>query len=210
MKINKVIKFLILSDVALEGGFGFLTPIFAIFLTQNIRGGNVEVAGFAAAIYWTIKSLLIVPIGKFLDKTDGEKDELIFVVVGNLLMAGAVLGYLFAFLPRHIYGLEVIFAIGMAMNIPGYTSIFTRHIDRGKEAFEWSVRGSLIGFGAGIAGVLGGMTAYRFGFSALFIGVAVFFFLSAVFPLFIFRDIFANKKHFGYLPLPFKDEKEIE
>lgn len=210
MKINKVIKILILSDVALEGGFGFLNPIFAIFLTQNIKGGNVEVAGIAAAIYWVVKSLLIVPLGKFLDKTDGEKDELIFIIVGNLLMAAAVFGYLFACLPWHIYMLEIVSAVGMAMNIPGYTSIFTRHIDRGSEAFEWSVRGSLIGFGAGLAGILGGMTAYRFGFAVLFVGVAVFFVLSSVFPLFIFGDVFSTKKHFGYLPLPFKDEKEIE
>jgi len=54
IKINKIIKILILSDVALLSGFGFIVPIFAIFLVGKIQGGNVEVAGYAAAIYWIV------------------------------------------------------------------------------------------------------------------------------------------------------------
>ncbi|PIP17793.1 MAG: hypothetical protein COX43_02310, partial [Parcubacteria group bacterium CG23_combo_of_CG06-09_8_20_14_all_35_9] len=59
LKINKVVKILIFSDVALVSGFGFVSPIFAIFLSENIQGGGVEVAGFAAAIFWIVKSLVL-------------------------------------------------------------------------------------------------------------------------------------------------------
>jgi len=40
--MNKVIKVLILSDVALLTGLGFVAPIFAIFLTKQIQGGNLD------------------------------------------------------------------------------------------------------------------------------------------------------------------------
>ncbi len=187
--INKVIKILILSDVALIAGLGFVTPIFAIFLTDQIQGGNLEVIGYAAAIYWIVKSLVLIPFGKYLDRNHGEKDDLWFVVIGNLLAALAVFGYLFSRLPWHIYLLQTIYAVGMGMNIPGYTAIFTRHIDKGKEAFDWSVRGALVGMATGITGALGGMVAHKFGFSTLFVGVGIFILLSAFLPLLIIKEM---------------------
>lgn len=204
-KINKVIRVLILSDVFLITGLGFITPIFAIFLTNNIKGGNVEVAGFAAAVYWIVLSLVLIPFGKYLDKNHGEKDDLYFIVIGNLLAALAVFGYIFSYLPWHIYLLQAIYAIGMGMNIPGYTAIFTRHVDKGKEAFSWSARAAFIGVGAGIAGALGGIIAHRFGFISLFIGVGIFILLSAFVPFFISKNILP-KDHIGFHIPPIKKE----
>lgn len=198
--INKVIKILILSDLALLTGLGFIAPIFAIFLTENIKGGNIEVVGFAAAIYWIVKSIVIIPFGRYLDKNHGEKDDLWFIVIGNLLAALAVFGYIFSYLPWHIYFLGALYAIGMGMNIPGYTAIFTRHIDKGREAFNWSVRGALIGMGTGVAGALGGVIAYRFGFNILFIGVTIFILLSAFLPFLISKEMRAKDKKMPVVP----------
>jgi MFS family permease len=205
LKINKVIRVLILSDVLLVTGLGFITPIFAIFLTNKIKGGNVEIAGFAASFYWITLSLVLIPFGKYLDKNHGEKDDLYFIIIGNLLAALAVFGYLFSYLPWHIYLLQTIYALGMGMNIPGYTAIFTRHIDKGKEALSWSTRAAFVGVGAGIAGALGGVIAHRFGFNALFIGVGIFILLSASIPFLISKNILP-KNHTGFrLPLVKKD-----
>jgi MFS family permease len=193
--INKVIKTLMFSDVLLLTGFGFISPIFAIFLKENIQGGGVEVAGFAAAIYWGVKSILQIPFGKYLDKIKGEKDDLWFVVIGNILAALAVFGYIFSSFPWHIYLCQGIYSLGMAMNIPGWSAIFTRHIDKGKEAFEWSTRSTFIGIGAGISGALGGIIAAKFGFNILFTGVGIFALASALLPFLIYKDIFP-RDHF--------------
>lgn len=189
-QINKVIKILIFSDVALVGGIGFMAPIFAIFLTERIQGGNVAVAGYAAAIYWIVQSLVVIPLGMFLDKNHGEKDDILFIILGNILAALAVFGYIFSYYPWHIYLCQIIYAIGMGMNIPGYTAIFTRHIDKGREAFDWSVRSALIGFGSGVAGASGGIIANCFGFNVLFASVIVFLLISALLPLLIRKELF--------------------
>jgi len=188
-KINKVIKNLIYSDVFLLTGLGFVAPIFAIYLTENIEGGNIEVVGFAAAIFWIVNSLVIIPIGRFLDKNHGEKDDLWFIVLGNILAALAVLGYLFSKFPWHIYILQGLYGLGMAMNMAGYTAIFTRHIDKDKEAYEWSVRGAWVGIGSGLAGAVGGWVAYNFGFTNLFIGIIIFILVSAILPLLILKEM---------------------
>lgn len=198
--INKVIKILILSDVALISGLGFVTPIFAIFLTSQIQGGNVKVVGYAAAIYWIVMSLVVIPFGRYLDKNHGEKDDLWFIIIGNLLAALAIFGYLFSRLPWHIYLLQTVYALGMGMNIPGYTAIFTRHIDKGREAFDWSVRAALIGMGAGLTGALGGIVAHKFGFHVLFTGVGIFILLSAFLPLLISREMIPKDKRMARIP----------
>lgn len=204
--INKVVKVLILSDVILLTGLGFVSPIFAIFIANDIQGGDVRAAGFAASVYWIVLSLVLIPIGKYLDKKHGEKDDLWFIVIGNTLAALAAFGYLFSFLTWHIYVLQAVYGIGMGMNIPGYTAIFTRHINKGREAQSWSVRAAFVGIGSGIAGSLGGIIAYRFGFDLLFTGVGIFLFFSALLPLLISKELLPKEEKLS----PIQEIKTIE
>ena len=192
--INKVIMNLILSDVALLTGLGLAAPIFAIFLTDQIHGATIETAGFAAAAYWIVHSLAIIPIGKYLDRNHGEKDDLWAVVLGNIFAAIAVFGYIVSKYPWHIYVLQGIYGLGMAMNMAGYTAIFTRHIDKGGESYEWSVRGAWAGVGTAVSGGLGGWFAYNFGFTALFVVVILFVLFSALLPFFIFKEMSPRNK----------------
>jgi len=182
-------------------GLGFVSPIFAIYLTDRIQGGNIEVVGYSAAVYLIVKSLVIIPFGRYLDKNHGERDDLWFIAFGSLLGAVSVFGYIFSYLPWHIYLLQAIYAIGMGMNIPGYTAIFTRHINKGSEAFDWSVRSCLTGIGAGLAGALGGIIANRVGFNILFIGVGIFILISAFLPLLIYKKISLEDKKVPRIPI---------
>lgn len=188
-KINKIIRILILSDLYIISGFGFVAPIFAIFIMEQIKGGDVKVAGFAAAIYWIVKSILQIPIGIILDKHKGEKDDFYFLVIGIIISGLVPIGYIFSYLPIHIYLLEVIYAIGMALAIPAWGGIFTRHIDKGKEATEWSVESTVLGIGTGISGAIGGLFVAMFGFKILFVIVSIFVILGGLIPLLIYKEI---------------------
>ena len=77
--INKIIWILIFSNFLLEAAAGFLAPILAVFITGSIVGGTISVAGFAAAAYWIPKSIFQIPIGYYLDKKAGEKDDLLLL-----------------------------------------------------------------------------------------------------------------------------------
>lgn len=202
--INRIIKVLTCSDLLLLTGFGFIAPIFAIFIDQRITLGDpaeaAKVAGFAMAIYWAVKSILQIPIGNYLDKNHGERDDIIFVILGNILASLAAFAYIFCYLPWHIYLIQAVYSLGMAMNIPAWTAIFTRHIDKGKEAFEWATRSTVIGIGAGISGALGGILASSIGFTALFIVVGLFVLLSSLVLLLILWEISARDKKTPRVP----------
>jgi len=189
ISVNKVIRTLIGADLIFLSAFGLITPIFAVFITEQIQGGNIEVVGFAAAIYWIIKSLLQIPIGNFLDRKKGEKDDLYFLILGYLIVALVPLGYIFSYLPWHIYVLEGIYGIGMAMALPSWCAIFSRHIDKGKEGFEWSLESTAFSFGTGVTGAIGGILVSNFGFNAVFVMVSIFALIGALLPFLIYKDI---------------------
>ncbi len=173
LKLNKIIKYLILSDLIFYTGWGLITPIFAIFIIGNIQGGTILVAGIASSIYWILKSGLRVPIGIFLDNHRGEKDDYFFLVVGLLIAALIPFGYIFSKLPWHIYVLQTVYAVGMAMSLSGWSAIFTRHIDKGKEATEWGLDATSYGIGIGVSAAIGGWAVTQFGFNPVFIAVGV-------------------------------------
>lgn len=171
-------------DFAINSAFGSFAPIFAIFLTTQIEGGNVQVAGFATAAYWISKSFLQLPIARFLDKTDGEKDDFYALFIGYLLGSFSIFLYLFASEPFHIYLIEAFLGVSMAVAVPAWYGIFTRHIDHNHTSFEWSLESVFsVGIATALSGALGGIIATQFGFNVLFIGAGILSLIGSFFVL---------------------------
>lgn len=203
--ISKIVKVLITSDFFLNLGWGLLSPIFALFILQKITNDPfkaAEVAGFAALFYWISKSFIEIPIGHFLDKTDGERDDFWFMIIGLFIVGLVPIGFLFSTQPWHIYAFQVMHAVGMAMTLPSWLAIFTRHVDKGREAFEWSLETTSIGAGAGIAGGIGGIISSVLGFKVLFIFVSVLTIFSAFLLLFVKNNV--SKRGDGFRGAPEK------
>lgn len=191
---------MIQADLIFVSAFGLITPIFAIFITDQIQGGNIKVVGFAAAIYWILKSLLQLPIGRYLDKNLGEKDDFYFVIAGNFVAILIPLGYVLSSLPWHIYCLQALYAIGMSMVVPAWSAIFTRHIDKGKEAFEWSLESTAVGLGVGVTGAVGGIVASTFGFNIVFFFVSMGALMGTLLLATVYKHIYPRGDHHLYVP----------
>ncbi len=200
LSANKVVKYLILSDLAFWTGWGLVNPIFAIFVVSKIQGGNAFVVGLAAAIFWIVRSSFRVPIGILLDTRPTEKDDY-FVLVAGLFLASLIpFGYIFATNPLHVYLLQAVYGFGLAMSLSGWAAIFTRHIDKGKESTQWGLDATSIGFGIGIAGAVGGWAVTRFGFTVVFVVVGALGLLGVIM-LFALRNeikgVFDHGLHFS-------------
>src|SRR3989344_7725597 len=94
--INKVVRTVVIADFFYNSAFASFGPVFAIFIVDNISHGAAEVVGFATAIYWLTKSLVQLPIARFLDKTDGERDDFWAMFFGFFLSSFVPIAYLFA------------------------------------------------------------------------------------------------------------------
>ena len=180
LPFNKIIKALIISDLAIAFSMGLIAPLLAVFVIQSIEGGTVQVVGFAVAIFWITKSVLQIPIGNYLDRNHGEKDDYWFLIVGTFLTGLVPLLFIFINQPWQLYFLQALYAVALAVTIPPWGAIYTRHIDKGKEAKTWSTDSSAYGIGTGIAGAVGGVVVAKMGFPALFIGVFIFGMISTI------------------------------
>ncbi len=193
--INKVIKILITSDFILQSGWGLIGPIFAIFLTQQIKGGSLAMVGFIAATYWITKSIAQPFIAYFFDFKKGEKDDLVFLIWGMYIANLIPLGYFLSTQLWHIFLLEFIRGLAMACVIPSWAGIFTRHIDKGWEAFSWSIESTGLGIAFGFAAAFGGLLATILGFKTVFILVSFLGLISSS-VLFLIRNQIFPKDHF--------------
>lgn len=189
LSINRIIKYLILSDLVFYAGWGLINPVFAIFIVEKIQGGTPLVVGIAASIYWIVASLLRIPLGMFLDTRKGEHDDYAFTVWGLLIASIIPIGYIYITLPWQLYLLQAIYAIGMSMSLSGWAAIFTRNIDKGHEATEWGLNATAYSLGAGVAGIVGGYTVTQFGFEPVFIAVGILGMIGALLLLVIKKDV---------------------
>src|SRR3989338_1804653 len=94
-KINQVILIIVFADFILVSAFGFLAPISALFITQEITHGTVAVVGFALTIYWVVKSILQLFVARHIDKNHGEYDDFYSMILGGLMSSVAVIFFFF-------------------------------------------------------------------------------------------------------------------
>ncbi len=185
-KINQVILIIVIADFVLITAFGFLPPIFAVFITQQIPGATVATVGFALTVYWMTKSILQLFVARFIDRMRGEIDDFYFMIVGGFLSSLVITLYYFASATWHIYLFGFLLGLGDAMLVPPFYAIFTRHIDKGKEGFEWALYSSFsLGAGSALGGALGGIFATVVGFRAMFPMIGMLSFLATVMMLFL-------------------------
>ncbi len=190
---NKIIKFLVIGDFFFNSALGLISPIFALFVVLKITNNDVaaaaQVVGYSTLFLWVIKSLLQIPIAKYLDRNHGEADDFWCMFIGHLIVGLIPFGYLFSNQIWHVYLLSLLQAIGLAMLVPPWFAVFTRHIDKDKEAYEWSVDSTALGIGVGITGALGGFLMAHFNFNIIFILSGILGIISTIALIFIREDV---------------------
>ena len=185
-KLNQVILIIVMAYFVLTAAAGFLPPLYAVFITTQIAGATVASVGIAITIYWVTKSVLQLFVARFIDRNHGEIDDFYFMIAGGLLNAIFISLYYFASGIGQVYLLQFLIGIADAMVIPPFYAIFTRHIDKGKEGFEWSLFSSFsVGAGAALGAILGGALGARVGFRAVFPMVGILTFVATVMLVFL-------------------------
>ncbi|MDP3729894.1 MAG: MFS transporter [bacterium] len=183
--LNRIVKFFIISDLFLWAGWGFLDPIFSIFVIQNIAGASLIAIGFLATIYWVIKGVIQIPISLYLDKTKGERDDFYALIFGLMITGVAAFALMTARTMTHVYIVQAIKAIGFAFYIPAWSAVFSRHLDKNHTAFDWALSSSSVSLAIGAAGLIGGIIASWLGFNFVFLMTGLMALISAVILLFV-------------------------
>ncbi len=180
LKFNKVIRYFVLCDLSLFSGWGLLAPIMSVFIVEHIAGASIFNAGAAVSVYWAARSIVQLPIAGLLDRRKVEKDDFYVLIVGLLLASLAAFSFSLVTTIAELYITMVVQGIAFGLYAPAWQGIFSRHLDKDKFAFDWSIDGVGLGIASMVTGLTGGYLADTFGFNIIFYLAAFFSFLSAV------------------------------
>ncbi|MDX1608303.1 MAG: MFS transporter [Candidatus Spechtbacterales bacterium] len=172
-KLNRVVRTLIFYDFIVYAGWGLVSPVFAVYILDEIKGGTIFVVGIAISIYWTSKALMQIPIGKYLDQKQARQTNLNFLMMGTAIMSTIPLFYIFADQIWHILILQFVHAIGVSMAVPAWGGVFMTHVEKGRESESWSAESSILGLGLGAAGFIGGFVISNYGYTPIFIAISI-------------------------------------
>ncbi len=180
LKVGRVVKYFVLADLALLAGWGLIGPLFSIYVIGKVEGATLITVGLAASIYWILKSILQLPIAKYLDNHVGEGDDFRALIIGLFISSFTALAFILINQTWQLYLVEIIHATAFAFYTPAWSAIFSRHLDKDRVSFDWSLDSTAVGLAAGVSGFFGGVIANWLGFQAVFILAAVFSSISAL------------------------------
>ena len=172
------------SDVFVITGFGLIDPILAIFIKGNITGGTIFSAGLASTLFLITKSLVQLPFSSYVDRSDGKRR---WLIVGTLMIAVVPFLYLSAKDVGTIYLAQVFHGVGSGLAFPTWLGLWSTHLDRRHESYEWSLYSTMTGIGTALSAAVGAAVAQFLGFAYSFImvgalslvGSAILFYLPA-------------------------------
>lgn len=177
-KINPKLLLLILSDILIISSFGLLGPIFAVFITGGVQGGNLVTAGLATTVFLVVKSVVQMPLSRyFIDK---EKHKTHSLLLGTLFIISVPFIYAMAKDVTTIFIAQAIYGFGAATAYPAWFSLFTTYMNKKHKGFEYTLWSTGVGIGSAFAAYLGAQIAELVGFKYLFFlvgGVALLGFL---------------------------------
>lgn len=192
-EVNPVIRILTISDIMVIGGYGLIAPIFAVFMTDNIIGGSVEVAGIGSSIFIIAQSIFQIPIAAVVDKIRGERDDFWALLIGSVAFSIIPLFYMIISTPMQLYLVQFFYGLATAATLPSWYAIFTRHLDKDHTGLEWGVYRTLTDSAGAGAAFIGGLVAYRYGFNPLFLMVALTSFVGTMFLLGVYKKMRPGK-----------------
>ncbi|RJR30776.1 MFS transporter [Candidatus Parcubacteria bacterium] len=185
--MNKTIKLLMISDIFVLTGFGLIDPILAIFINDNITGGSIFTAGIASSIFLITKSFVQLPFSRHVDSHDDD-DDLKWLLLGTLMVTSVPFFYIFAKNIVVVYLAQLLQGIGSGLAYPAWLGLWSTHLDKKKESYEWSLYSTSVGLGTAVSASVGAAVAQYAGFKLTFLIVAAMSFFGCTILIYLKRN----------------------
>ena len=106
---NKVVMLLTLSDMLSWGPFLIISALSGIYLSDKLGVDAVKFVGIGTSIYFFTRAILQIPMGYLTDKIESDKDEILLLAAGTILMGLPYTFYPHITEPWHYYLLQFVF-----------------------------------------------------------------------------------------------------
>jgi len=98
--------------------------------------------------------LILYLLSRWEDRVKHKKK---IVIAGYSIRCIGFLGYYFVFNPLSLFLVQIVLGFGEAFGVPAYDAIYTKYLDRGKEASEWGAWETMNYVSEGLGAITGGL-----------------------------------------------------
>lgn len=187
-QINPLVKAFIISESFVWSAWNFVIPIFAIYIVNDIQGGDIETAAMGYSVYLIGRVIFELACGKYLARTN-DKKKLLVATCGLFLMTIGYIDFIVSTTLLHVYAGYFLLGMGIGIAAPAKNALFSIHLDKNKEATEWGIADGTQFTCMALAATLGGFIAGYFGFMTLFVISAVVNTIGIIpYALFVFEE----------------------
>ncbi len=183
--LNKALKMLLLISGLFMFAYAMLMPIYALFVEKI--GGDVRAASIAYAIFWLVTGLLTFIAGRIENKM--KRVELA-IVCSQFIIALAYLFYYFIKSIPMLYLAMVVLGIGNAIFWPAFHSLYTRHVNAQRSAWQWGFYDGLTYLIPAVGAFIGGWLVKLYGFGLIFVIMAALSLLNGLFIIILPKKTF--------------------
>ncbi|NLD25517.1 MFS transporter [Candidatus Dojkabacteria bacterium] len=153
---NNTVILLTLADMFTWGPFLIISALSGIYLSQKLGVEAIKFVGIGTSIYFFTRSLFQIPMGYLTDKIKGDKDEILLLATGVILMGLPYTLYPNIVTPSHYYILQFIFGIGACLNVTNWRKLFATNIDSGIEGTQYAFYETIISLSTAVISLLVG------------------------------------------------------
>ncbi|PJE62736.1 hypothetical protein COU88_03375 [Candidatus Roizmanbacteria bacterium CG10_big_fil_rev_8_21_14_0_10_39_6] len=178
-QINPLIRVYILAETILFSAYNAVIPIFAVFVTNNISGGSVEIAASSYSTYLIFRVLFEIVSGMKIAKVS-DRNKILVTMLGITIVSISYIGFALSTTIWTIFIFFAVMGIGLGIASPAKNSLFSTHLDKHRETTEWAMLDAAVFTGMALSASLGGFIAMRYGFPLLFYVVAILTILSLI------------------------------
>lgn len=178
-QVNTIVKAFIASEMFLWSSWNLVIPVFPIFAANRIEGGNVALAASAYSMYLLTRLVADIISSRYLTQSN-EFEKFIITIMGIALVSIAYIGFAISFKIEHLFFYYGLAGVGIGIGYPAKLSLFSTHLDKNKEALEWSMQDTIVVGGTALSASLGGLIATEYSFRTLFFLASIICFLGII------------------------------
>lgn len=194
-QMNDLVKSFIASEVLIWSAWNSAMSIIAIFAATKLTGGNIEIAATALSVHLMVRVGVELFISKVLSHVDESKKFLI-IISGIMLISLAFIGFAATNSTGYFFIFYALAGVGLGIATPLKNSLFSTHLDKDREASEWSIYDALVFMGMAASAAIGGVVAKNYGFQTLFL-IAAAVNLMGIIPYYLYAQKRLDKLIFG-------------
>ena len=155
---------------------GLFAPFYAVFVEG--LGGNIAFAGVSWALFSIVSGILTLFFTRW--ELKFHEQELL-LALGYIIRAIVFLSYAFMTSIFQLMVTQVLWGIAAAIGSPAFDAVYSAHTNSEDSIVQWGGWEGIASIAAGVAALLGGFFIQVFGFTPVFLGMAVISFFLAIY-----------------------------